>query len=48
MKILEVKGKEYQLRLTTKACVKCEQRLGKNPLNYTDILLPKKILGIFY
>ena len=45
MKLLEVKGKEYQLRLTTKACVKCEQRLGKNPLNVfleaSDNKMPK-------
>ena len=45
MKLLEVNGKEYQLRLTTKSCVKCEQRLGKNPLNVfleaNDSRMPK-------
>ena len=30
---LKTKDKEYQLRLTTKACVKIEGRIGQNPLN---------------
>lgn len=33
MKYLKTNDKEYQLRLTTKACVKIESRIGKNPLN---------------
>lgn len=30
---ITIKDKDYKLRLTTKACVEVEQRLGTNPLN---------------
>jgi len=30
---LKTTKNEYQLRLTTKGCVSCEKRIGKNPLN---------------
>lgn len=33
MILFTVDGKDYQLRMTTKNCVSCEKRLGKNPLN---------------
>lgn len=33
MKYLKTNDKEYQLRLTTKACVQIESRIGQNPLN---------------
>lgn len=31
--LFTVKDKQYNLRLTTKGCVNCEARLGKNPIN---------------
>ncbi len=33
MIIFKTNKEEYTLRLTTKGCVSCEKRLGKNPLN---------------
>lgn len=36
--VLNVDGKEYKCRLTAKACVDLERRMGQNPLNvFTDI-----------
>ena len=33
MVIFRTSKNEYNLRLTTKGCVSCEKRIGKNPLN---------------
>ena len=42
---IKLGGKEFKARLTTREAIKCEERLGKNPINVlTDCLdnqLPK-------
>lgn len=43
--IFKVNDKDYNLKMTTKGCVNCEARLGKNPINIfmeaSDNRMPK-------
>ena len=45
MKTIKAGNREYQLRLTTKAAINIEDRIGKNPLNVfmqaTETSMPK-------